>query len=202
VVVAALVIAGLVAGLVLARGGAGGASTHPPTTHATATTAATATPGVLGSATLGGTLATFSAKYGPPISSSATSGIYQVKIAGQDVAVIMTLQVGADQTPHIAQILLGPPSQNAPGWDQATTTALITDLIPTDAQLDQSQSNNTFGLTRVFVSQSLAHTFTPSLFTNLSTNATVAPGTLTALCLPSTTNSATFNVCTFGLGLG
>ncbi len=197
-VVAALVIAGLIGGLVLARGGAGG----KPSVHATATTAPTATPSPLGTATLGGTLAAFTSKYGAPISSSATSGIYQVTIAGQNVNVLMTLQIGLDQTPHIAAIILAPPSTTSSGWDEATTMTLITDLVPADAQLDQSQSNNTFGITRVFVSPSLAHTFTPSLFTNLTTNATVPPGTLTAICLPSSANSANFSACTFDLGLG
>ncbi|HUY77083.1 MAG TPA: hypothetical protein VMV29_09955 [Ktedonobacterales bacterium] len=196
--VAILVILGLVVGLALARGGGVGGN---PTANATATTAATATPSAVGTATLGGTIANFSAKYGAPISSSATTGIYQVTIAGQSISALMSLQIGLDQTPRIAQILLSPSDANSTGWDQTTTMTLITDLVPADAQLDQAQSNNTFGLTRVFVSQSLAHTFTPGLFTNLGNNTSVPPGTLTVLCLPSSTSSANFSICTFSLGL-
>jgi|SRR5579862_2975703 len=202
--VSVAVILALCVGLIFAArtfaGNGTGSNNHP---SATATTAPTATPATLSSATLGGTLNGFTAKYGQPIDSSSTTADYEVTLAGIPAAILMTLQIGKDGTLHVATIVLGPQATNSNGWDQTTMLGIVASLIPSDSQLDQNQSNNDFGVTRVFVSQSLAQTFSTSLFTSESTKQAVTPGSLWVLCLPSSNSSTSnpkFDICTFSLG--
>jgi hypothetical protein len=130
--------------------------------------------------TLGGTLSAFYARYGTPLTATATTADFQVTLAGVAVALSVETALGSDGGQHVLLIQFGPPA-GAPGWRVATAQQVAGQLVPPDAtSMRTAPASN--GPDYVASSALLAATFPPTDFHNGTGTQPVSPGTFDYQC--------------------
>ena len=132
-------------------------------------------------ATLGGTEAAFTAKYGQPTFSNNQIRHYQTTLDGVGVLIVVELSTDGKGSPRAYFLhIVSPDSQVT--WDANTAETIAKLFLPSDAQFTQSLTVPGFGVEQVYTSALLAASFPASDFTDATTNAIVAAGTFYYAC--------------------
>ncbi|MEO7002771.1 MAG: hypothetical protein ABI068_13225, partial [Ktedonobacterales bacterium] len=133
------------------------------------------------------------------------TALYNLTIQGQRLTILMTLDIGLDQQPHVSTMILtsGDVTASDPTkstWTVASATATVQSLLPPDVKSLQDNSSSISPIGRVYQSALLGHTFSKSLFVDLQNNP-VEDGSFSVLCLAASENDTQHvSTCLFALG--
>jgi hypothetical protein len=172
-VVVMLALGILASGCSDSTAGAGSAATNTP---AATRTIATATPATgIQDATLGGTQVAFAAIYSA--AGDSVPGHYKGDINGTPVFIV-ALFLPNGHAHHLRLI----PQDSGVKWSASTGSQIATAFLPKDAKHLQDVTVSGSGLEHLYLSATLASTFTADEFLNADTFAPVTPGTLYFVC--------------------
>lgn len=158
----------------------GALATYPPEATATAT-ATPRGPHLISGATIGGTQAAFTARYGSP---DVQYGIpaYTTTIGPAAVEIRLSdLTAASDGQPRVDLFTIADPDGNA--WTTATSAAVVAQFFPPDARHVRDDQTPDVGTLHVEQSADLAATFPASAFTNTGQGGGLEPpGTFSYTC--------------------
>jgi hypothetical protein len=165
------------------------------------------TQGAVGHAILGGNIAAFIAKYGPPDTGCATcqSGVYNFKrFPGTQIDYLTDVLVDADAVHkgHVNSLLVQAPPQST--WDAQTATTLCESFGPTDVNYDHPlqviPSPDGTSIEKVYKSAWLASQLIASDFVDRYGNTNPVPGTFD-IVYGNGSSSATIDQCSLDTGI-